>query len=75
MDVLSQVGQNVLPEKKTAELIFNIQYMLVNSIHFSLSVVCLFCFVCFLLLYVPSQQLRIMGGRSVHITTLFPGQA
>ena len=29
-----------------------------------------------LLLYVPSQQLcMVMAGRSVHLTTLFPGQA
>ena len=33
-------------------------------------------FICFVLLhYVPSQQLWSWRGRSVHLTTLFPGQA
>ena len=29
----------------------------------------------FLLLYIPCQQVMVIAGRSVHLTTLFPGQA
>ena len=37
--------------------------------------VCLFvCFVCFLALR-PKTTAMVMEGRSVHLTTLFPGQA
>ena len=36
-------------------------------------VLCLFCL--FLLLYVPFSTAMVIAGRSVHLTTLFPGQA
>ena len=34
----------------------------------------LFVFVCFVALR-PKSTAMVMGGRSVHLTTLFPGQA
>ena len=33
-----------------------------------------FCFVCFAALR-PKSTVQVMAGRSVHLTTLFPGQA
>ena len=36
--------------------------------------VCLFVFVCFVALR-PKSTAMVMAGRSVHLTTLFPGQA
>ena len=35
---------------------------------------CLFCFVCFVALR-PKSTAMVIAGRSVHLTTLFPGQA
>ena len=34
----------------------------------------LFCFVCFVALHLKSTAM-VIAGRSVHLTTLFPGQA
>ena len=34
----------------------------------------LFCFVCFVALR-PKSTAKVIAGRSVHLTTLFPGQA
>ena len=38
------------------------------------SMVPLFCFVCFVALR-PKSTAMVIAGRSVHLTTLFPGQA
>ena len=33
------------------------------------------CFVCFVVALRPKSTAMVMAGRSIHLTTLFPGQA
>ena len=43
--------------------------------HILVRCILLFCFVCFFCWFTSQSTTMVMGGRSVHLTILFPGQA